>query len=76
MGSLLGPVLTNLIFGYHEKIWLDEFKSREIILYPRYVDGIICLFSCENIADKFFTFVNSRHPNIKNSLSKRKRIIK
>ena len=33
MGSLLGPVLANLFIGYHEKIWLEEFKTCEVVLY-------------------------------------------
>ena len=27
IGALLGPILANLIMGYHEKIWLDGFVS-------------------------------------------------
>ena len=57
MGSPLGPVLANLFLGYHEKIWLEEFKTCEVVLYRRYVDDIICMFACEKDADKFFTFV-------------------
>ena len=33
MGSLLGPVLANLFIGYHEKIWLEEFETCEVVLY-------------------------------------------
>ena len=33
MGSPLGPVLANLFMGYHEKIWLEEFKTCEVVLY-------------------------------------------
>lgn len=51
MDSALGQLLTNLFMGYHEKIWLGEFKSCEVILDRRYVDEIICLFSCEKDAD-------------------------
>ena len=72
MGSPLGPVLANLFMGYHEKIWLEEFKTCEVVLYRRYVDNIICLFACEKDADKFFTFLNSRHPNIKFTFEKEK----
>ena len=35
MGSLLGPILTNLFMGYHEANWLQVFKDCEIILYRR-----------------------------------------
>ena len=72
MSSPSGPVLANLFMGYHEKIWLEEFKTCEVVLYRRYVDDIICLFACEKDADKFFTFLNSRHPNIKFTYEKEK----
>ena len=62
MGSPLGPVLANLFMGHLEKIWFDEFKSCEVILY-------ICLFSCEKDANQFFTF---HHPNIKFTFQKEK----
>ena len=31
MGSLLGPVLVDLFMGYYEKIWLEEFKTCEVV---------------------------------------------
>ena len=57
--------------GYNEKISLDEFKTHEIVLY---VDGIIiiCLFACVKDAAELFTFLNSRHPNIKFIFKKEK----
>ena len=33
IGFPLGPVLANLFIGYHEKIWLEEFKTCEVVLY-------------------------------------------
>ena len=72
MGSPLGPVLTNLFMGYHEKIWLEEFKTCEVVLYRWYVNDISCLFACEKDADKIFTFLNSRHPNMKFTFEKEK----
>ena len=71
MGSPLGPVLANLFMEYHEKTWLEEFKTCEVVLYRQYVDDIICLFTCEKDAE-FFTFLNSRHPNIKFTFEKKK----
>ena len=56
MGSPLGPVLANVFLGYHEKIWLEEFKTCEVVLYRRYVVDIICLFAFEEDADDFSTF--------------------
>ena len=40
-GYMLEPALANLFMGYHEKIWLEEFKTCEVVLYRRYVDDII-----------------------------------
>ena len=71
MGSPLGPVLANLFMEYHEKTWLEEFKTCEVVLYRRYVDDIICLFTCKKDAE-FFIFLNSRHPNIKSTFEKKK----
>ena len=72
MGSRLRPVLANLFMEYHEKIWLVEFETCEVLLYRRYFDDIICLFACEKDADEFFTFLNSRHPTIKFTFEEKK----
>ena len=56
MGSRLGPALANPFMEYHEKIWLEEFKTCEVVLYRRHIDDIICLFVCEKDDDKFFNF--------------------
>ena len=70
MGSPLGPVLANLSMSYYETMWLNSFSEREMILYRRYVDDIICLFNCQSDADKFFEFLNRQHPNIKFTFEK------
>ena len=70
MGSLLGPVLANLFIGYHEQKWLQSFEECELVLYRRYVGDIICLFNSESDADKFFVFLNRRHPKIKFTIEK------
>ena len=69
MGSPLGPVLVNLFMEYHEQKWLKSFEECELILYRRYMD-IICLFNSESDADKFFVFLNQRHPKIKFTIEK------
>ena len=70
MGSPLGPVLANLFMGYHEQKWLQSFEEYELVLYCRYVDDIMCLFSNESDADKFFVFLNQQHPKIKFTIEK------
>ena len=73
MGYPLGPVLVNLFMGYYETLRLNTFRECEIILYRRYVDDIICLFTCES---KFFEFLNAQHPNVKFTLNLRQIYVK
>ena len=42
MGSPLGPVLANLFMGYHEKDWVEGYKSSSILYYKRYDGAIYC----------------------------------
>ena len=65
MRSPLGPVLAKLFMGCYEANCFHVFKDCEIILYHRYVNDIICSFNSESDADKFYEFLNKRHPNIK-----------
>ena len=51
--------------GYHEQKSLQSFKECELILWWYHVNDIMCLFSSESDADKFFAFLNQRHPKIK-----------
>ena len=44
MGSPLVPVLANLFLGHHEKKWLNEFSSAEVLFYRRCVDDTFCVF--------------------------------
>ena len=53
MGTPLGPVLANLLMGYHEKIWLQEFVEGKVLMYKRYVDDISCMFRNEKDAENF-----------------------
>ena len=70
IGSPLGPVLTNFLMGYYETLWLNTFRECEIILHRQYTDVIICFFNCGSNADKFFEFLNAKHPNIKFTFEK------
>ena len=71
MESPLGPVLANVLTGYHEKNWLQEFDIGEVVLYRRYVDYIFCMFENEIDAEKFFKYLNAKHPNIKFTMAKK-----
>ena len=70
IGSTSGAVPANLFMGCHEQKWLQSFEECELVLYRRYVDDIICLFNSESDADKFFVFLNQRHPKTKFTIEK------
>ena len=65
MGSPLGPTLANVFMGHHESRWLHEFDACKVVMYRRYVDDIFCVFDSEGDADKFYNFINQKHPNIR-----------
>ena len=73
MGSPLGPALANLFMGYHENKWLNSEESSTVLFYKRYVDDIFCLFKRETDAERFLTFLNGQHPNIKFTIEKEKK---
>ena len=58
-------VLANLFMSCPEKNWLQKFDEGEVLLYRRYVDNILSMFKNEIDAEKFFKYLNSKHPNIK-----------
>ena len=65
MGSPLAPTLANLFMGHNENKWLSQYEGQKPTFYRRYVDDIFATFAHENDANKFFDYLNSRHPNIK-----------
>ena len=72
MGSPLDSALANLFMGYHENKWLNSEESSTVLFYKRYVDDIFCLFKRETDAERFLTFLNGQHPNIKFTIEKEK----
>ena len=58
--------------GYHENKWLNSEESSTVLFYKRYVDDIFCLFKRETDAERFLTFLNGQHPNIKFITAKEK----
>ena len=70
MRSPLGPVLANLLMGYHENKWLQEFGKGKILMYKRYVDDIFCMFGNVKDTENFFEFLNCQHKSIKFTLEK------
>ena len=68
MGSPLGPTFANMFLCFYEQIWLEncpiEFKP---VVYRRFVDDafLFLLFRSYEHIEKFRTYLNCRHPNIK-----------
>ena len=70
MGSLLAPVLTNMLMGFHKSNWLNEYNLKKPKFYLRYVDDVLAAFDNEQDSLKFLNFLTSRHPNIKFTIEK------
>ena len=47
MDSTLAPVLTNIVMGFHECKWLNEYDLNKPKFYLRYVDDIPAAFDNE-----------------------------
>ena len=70
MGSPLAPALANLFMSHYETTWLQNEKASDVLHYKRYTDDIFCLFKTEIEVEKFYSFINCKHPNIKFPLEK------
>ena len=65
MGSPLGPTLANIFLCYWEEIWIQKCpKQFRPVYYNRYMDDTFLLFSSEKHVKKFYSYLNSRHPNM------------
>ena len=66
MDSPLGPTFANIFLCFYEQIWLEncpvEFKPA---VYRRFVDDTFLLFRSYEHIEKFRTYLNCQHPNIK-----------
>ena len=71
MGSPIWPTLANLFLVNYESKWLKDcpvqFTPK---YYRRYVDDIFLRFRAKDHVQKFFRYMNSRHPNIKFTFEK------
>ena len=45
-------------------------REREVVLYRKYVDNILYLFSYDSDADKFFEILSTKYCNIKLTFKK------
>ena len=66
MGSPLGPTFANIFLCFYEQIWLEncpvEFKP---VIFRRFVDDTFWLFRSYEHIEKFRSYLNCQHPNIK-----------
>ena len=65
MGSPLAPILANLFMGHFEKECLSNYDGVLPSYYTRYVDDIFSVFNSHDEAKRYFSYLNSRHPNVK-----------
>ena len=70
MGSPLTPVLANVLMGFYESKWLNEYNLNKPNFYLRYVDEILAAFDNEQDSLHFLDFISKRHPNIKFTIEK------
>ena len=72
MGSSSAPLLANLFMGFHEQHWIEEATNVKPIFHKRYVDDIFAVFESESGANAFYSYLNTRHENIKFTFEKEK----
>ena len=70
MGSPLAPVLANILMGFYESKWLNEYNLNNPKFYLYYVDNILAAFDKEQDSLNFLNFLNKRYPNIKFTIEK------
>ena len=58
--------------GFHEQNWIEQATNVKPIFYKRYVDDIFAIFESESDADAFYSYLNTRHENIKFTFEKEK----
>ena len=58
--------------SFHEQNWIEQATNLKPIFYKRYVDDIFAVFESESDADAFYSYLNTRHENIKFTFEKEK----
>ena len=70
MGSPLSLVLPNILMGFQESKWLDQYNLKRPNFYLRYVDDILAAFCNEQDSVNYLDFLNKMHPHIKFKIEK------
>ena len=53
MASPLAPVLANILMGFHESKWLNEYSLNKSKFFLRYLDDILVAFDNEQDSVNF-----------------------
>ena len=72
IGSSLTSVLANLFMGFDEQYWIEQAANVKPIFYKKYMDDIFAVFEFESDADAFYSYLNTRHENIKFTFENKK----
>ena len=70
MRSSLTPALANILLGFHESKWINEYNLNKPKFYLRCVHDILAAFDNEQDSLQFLDSSNNRHPNIKFPIEK------
>ena len=62
MGSPLAAVLANILMGFYEFKWLNEYNLNKPKFYSRYFDNVLAAFDKEQDSYNFLKFLNKNHP--------------
>ena len=66
IGNPIAGTLANIFLCHHENIWLEqcppEFKP---MFYKRYIDDTCLVFENSTQSEKFLSYINEKHANIK-----------
>ena len=71
IGSPLASVLANLFMRHYEKEWSRNYDRVSPSYYKQYVDDIVSVFNWYNETKEFFSYLNSRDPNVKFTMEKK-----
>ena len=58
--------------GIHEQTWIEQATNVKPVFHKRYVDDIFAVFGSKSDADKFYSYLNTRHENSKFTFEKEK----
>ena len=70
MGSPLGPILANILVGFHERLLFEKFHMP--FIYLHYVDDTFVTFSSRNDALLFFHKMDDLHPSLSFTMGEEK----